>query len=116
MTFGVIVDNSLHLMYWYTRGVKQEGLGVAEAVRSAIERRGPAMLLSTLTLVMGFSVFGLSSFFVNVTLGVLTALVFSVGLIWDLIVTPSLLLLLHPHVKRSAASVARGSQPPQPAL
>jgi len=59
MTFGVIVDNSLHLMYWYTRAVKQEGLDVAEAVRSAIERRGPAMLLSTLTLVLGFSVFGL---------------------------------------------------------
>lgn len=112
MTFGVIVDNSLHLMYWYTRGVKQEGKSVPEAVRSAIERRGPAMLLSTLTLVLGFSVFGLSSFFVNVTLGMLTALVFSVGLVWDLLVTPALLMLMHPHVAKSAVATAMkpGSQ------
>jgi len=118
MTFGVIVDNSLHLMYWYTRGVRYEGKSVADAVRNAIERRGPAMLLSTLTLVLGFSVFGLSNFFVNVTLGLLTALVFSVGLVWDLLVTPSLLMLLHPHVAKAAAATSSKprSQPPHPAL
>jgi predicted RND superfamily exporter protein len=99
MTFGVIVDNSLHIMYWYTRGVRQEGKDAIEAVRGAIERRGPAMVLSTVTLVLGFSVFGLSSFFVNVTLGLLTALVFSVGLVWDLLATPCLLILMQPHVK-----------------
>jgi predicted RND superfamily exporter protein len=58
------------------------------------------MLVSTLTLVLGFSVFGLSNFFVNVTLGLLTALVFSLGLVWDLLATPSLMMLLHPHVSR----------------
>jgi uncharacterized protein len=105
MTFGVIVDNSLHIMYWYTRGIRQEGKTVAEAVQGAIERRGPAMVLSTVTLVLGFSVFGLSNFFVNVTLGLLTALVFSVGLIWDLLMTPSLLMLLRPHARsRSLAT------------
>jgi uncharacterized protein len=97
MTFGVIVDNSLHIMYWYTRGIRQERKDIADAVKGAIERRGPAMVLSTLTLVLGFSVFGLSNFFVNVTLGLLTALVFSVGLVWDLLMTPSLLMLLRPH-------------------
>jgi predicted RND superfamily exporter protein len=101
MTFGVIVDNSLHLMYWYTRGIKQEGKTVPEAVRGAIERRGPAMVLSTLTLVLGFSVFGLSNFFVNVTLGFLTALVFALGLTWDLLMTPALLMLLKPHASRT---------------
>jgi uncharacterized protein len=100
MTFGVIVDNSLHLMYWYTRGIRQEGKTVAEAVRGAIERRGPAMVLSTLTLVLGFSVFGLSNFFVNVTLGFLTALVFALGLTWDLLMTPALLMWLKPHYHR----------------
>src|SRR5688572_125587 len=100
LTFRVIVDNSTHLIYWYTRAVRQEGKTVAAAVRDAIERRGPAMLLSTLTLVLGFSVFGLSNFFVNVTLGLLTALVFSVGLVWDLLVTPALLMLMRPHVAR----------------
>jgi predicted RND superfamily exporter protein len=97
MTFGVIVDNSLHLMYWYTRGIRQEGKTVPEAVRGAIERRGPAMVLSTLTLILGFSVFGLSNFFVNVTLGLLTALVFALGLTWDLLMTPALLMWLRPH-------------------
>jgi uncharacterized protein len=100
MTFGVIVDNSLHLMYWYTRGIRQERRSVTSAMIGAIERRGPAMVLSTVTLVLGFSVFGLSSFFVNVTLGFLTALVFAVGLVWDLLMTPSLLMLLRPHARR----------------
>jgi uncharacterized protein len=106
MTFGVIVDNSLHLMYWYTRGIRQEGKTVSEAVRGAIERRGPAMLVSTLTLVLGFSVFGLSNFFVNVTLGLLTALVFSLGLVWDLLATPSLMMLMRPHATRERQRLA----------
>lgn len=106
LTFGVIVDNSLHIMYWYSRGIRTEGKSVAEAVRGAIERRGPAMLFSTLTLVLGFAVFGLSNFFVNVTLGLLTALVFSVALLWDLIVTPSLLLLMRPHEQRGGFASA----------
>ena len=97
MTFGVIVDNSLHIMYWYARGIKQEHMSVEDAVRSAIQRRGPAMVMSTLTLILGFSVFGLSNFFVNVTLGLLTVLVFATGLIWDLLMTPSLLMLLRPY-------------------
>jgi hypothetical protein len=101
MTFGVIVDNSLHIMYWYSRGIQQEGKSVENAVRAAIQRRGPAMVMSTLTLILGFSVFGLSNFFVNVTLGLLTVLVFAVGLIWDLLMTPSLLLLLRPYSGRS---------------
>ena len=100
MTFGVIVDNSLHIMYWYSRGLLTEGMSVAQAVQSAIERRGPAMLFSTLTLVLGFSVFGLSNFFVNVTLGLLTALVFFVALVWDILVTPSLLMLMKPYSER----------------
>jgi predicted RND superfamily exporter protein len=101
MTFGVIVDNSLHIMYWYTRGIRQERKSVADAMRGAVERRGPAMVLSTLTLILGFSVFGLSNFFVNVTLGFLTALVFAVGLVWDLLMTPSLLMLLRPHTSHA---------------
>lgn len=100
MTFGVIVDNSLHIMYWYSRGIK-EGLSVADAVRGAVERRGPTMLFSTITLVLGFAVFGLSNFFVNVTLGLLTALVFSIGLVWDLLVTPSLLMLMRPYSRKA---------------
>lgn len=109
MTFGVIVDNSLHIMYWYSQGIRNEGRTVAEAVTAAIKRRGPSMLYSTLTLVLGFSVFGLSSFFVNVTLGLLTALVFAVGVLWDLFATPSLLMLLEPHaqmLRRTGLQVA----------
>lgn len=97
MTFGVIVDNSLHIMYWYSRAMRFENLSVQQSVISAIERRGASMLFSTVTLVLGFSIFGLSNFFVNVTLGLLTATVFLLGLIWDILVTPSFLMLLKPY-------------------
>jgi len=97
MTFGVIVDDTVHFMHKYLHAVTKEGKSVSDGIIAAMSTVGPAIFYSTMVLSLGFIIFGLSNFQVNVTLGVLTALAFSVGVVIELVLTPALLMLLHSH-------------------
>jgi predicted RND superfamily exporter protein len=61
IALGIAVDNTLHFLTWYTRGLR-EGLARAAAVRIAYQRCSAAMIQTTLICGLGLLVFAFSSY------------------------------------------------------
>ncbi|MAC77208.1 MAG: hypothetical protein CML66_04005 [Rhodobacteraceae bacterium] len=91
MTFGIVVDDTVHMMMTYIRQ-RRLGYSPEEAVRRMLATVGTAVTLTSVTLVVGFSIIGLSSFAINEHLGALTALVVAMAYLADLILLPVLLV------------------------
>jgi hypothetical protein len=68
MTLGVGVDFAIHMMGRY-RFVTSRGMPRTPALIDAIEATGPALLIATISLALGFSVLMLSQVPANVRLG-----------------------------------------------
>ncbi len=92
-TLGIVVDDSVHFMSKYVRSLREGGGGVDEAIRYTFRNVGPALILTSLILISGFAVLALSTFRMNWTLGVLSALTIAFALLWDLLVLPGILLI-----------------------
>jgi uncharacterized protein len=91
MTLGIIVDDTVHICSKYLQLMREEFYSSGDAVIETLRTMTPAVLVSSLVLCGGFLVFGFSVFHMNVTLGILSALTFAVGLLLDLILLPILL-------------------------
>ncbi len=91
MTLGIIVDDTVHMCTKYIELVREKNHSASEAVTETLAYMSPAIIVNTLVLSLGFSVFAFSVFHMNVTLGVLSALVFAVGLVLELLMMPILL-------------------------
>jgi uncharacterized protein len=92
MTLGIVVDDTIHFMSKYLRERHEQGLSIENAVRYAFSTVGPALLVTTIVLVAGFSVLMFSSFQINSGMGKLSALVIACALTADFILLPSLLI------------------------
>ena len=101
MTFGIVVDNSIHLLSKFLHARRALGASSQDAVRYAYRIVGPALLVSNVVLIVGFSVLAASSFEVNAQMGLLSALTVAIALVFDLLVLPPLLLAFE---GRSAAA------------
>ncbi|GAB4518242.1 MAG: MMPL family transporter [Parvularculaceae bacterium] len=106
LTLGVIVDATIHILTKYKRAFEGGAGGSAEAVRIAMAHAGPAIFVSTLVLIAGFSVFAFSDFLINARMGVLVALTIAIAMAFDFIVLPSFLTVLDRHRRAPAASLA----------
>ncbi|WP_426106648.1 efflux RND transporter permease subunit [Massilia sp. TSP1-1-2] len=108
MTFGMIVDDTIHFVLRYLQARKEMGLNPDEAVRFAFTNVGVPIVVSLAVLAAGFGVLGFSSFQINAGMGILTALVIGCSLIHDILLTPALLLIIdNAMLKRAAAKKAR---------
>ena len=94
MTLGVVVDDSIHFLMKYLDFRRQQGCSPVEAIRRTIHHVGRAMITSTVTLVGGFAVLAFSTFELNRGMGILSAIVIGVALVFDLFILPPLLLLI----------------------
>jgi len=94
MTVGIIVDDTIHFMTKYLRARREEGLEPEAAVRYAFHNVGPALVVTTLILVAGFSILAQSAFLPNSGMSILTAITVSVALVIDLLLLPAMLLKL----------------------
>ncbi len=92
MTLGIVVDDTIHLLYRYTHARKLGADGEG-AVHLALSEAGPPMIISTTILIAGFLVLATSGFSINSQMGLLTAVVLAVALLADLFLTPALLIL-----------------------
>lgn len=92
MTLGIVVDDSVHFISKYLRARREQGADAREAVRYAFQMVGPAMLATTLILVVGFGILSFSAFRLNNWMAQLSAIVIAVALIIDLVMLPALLL------------------------
>lgn len=93
MTMGIVVDDTVHFMIKYLRK-RREGLTPAQALDDTFINVGPALTGTTIILALGFLLLAQSGFEVNQQMGALTSLVIAIALLADLLLLPSLLLLL----------------------
>jgi predicted RND superfamily exporter protein len=72
--------------------VRREGLDPEGALRRVMDHSLPALLSTNGVLIASFLCFGAATYIPNVVFGLLTAFVFVVALLADLLLTPALLL------------------------
>jgi predicted RND superfamily exporter protein len=94
ITFGIVIDDTIHFISKYRRGKIEKGLTSQEAVFYASSSVGEALWMTSLILVSGFVVLSFSHFSVNAGMGLLSAITITVALVMDLLFLPPLLLLL----------------------
>ncbi|MBT5081674.1 MAG: quorum-sensing autoinducer synthase [Rhodospirillaceae bacterium] len=92
MTFGIVVDDTIHFLSKYLQGRRELGKGPEEAILYSFRSVGTALLVTTMVLVAGFLVLATSGFKVSSSLGLLTAIVLALALVADFLFLPSLLL------------------------
>ncbi len=89
MVLGILLDDTIYLLAAYRRGVRR---AVDAPVRWAMERVGPALVITTITLVAGLSL-GVSSDFGPIwSMSLLSVLVIGTALLVDLVLLPALLV------------------------
>lgn len=92
-SLGIIVDDTVHFLTKYLHARRTLGHERPEAIRYAFRTVGLALIANSLILVVGFAFLALSTFKVNVEMGLMTALAIAVALAFDLLLLPALLLV-----------------------
>jgi len=93
ISFGIIVDDTIHFLSKY-QYAKKTGSSAEDAVRFALTTVGKALLVTTVALVIGFSVLTTSSFTLNSSMGLLTSIAIAFALILDFLLLPPLLIFM----------------------
>nr|VFK31629.1 MAG: hypothetical protein BECKMB1821I_GA0114274_102534 [Candidatus Kentron sp. MB]VFK75864.1 MAG: hypothetical protein BECKMB1821H_GA0114242_10344 [Candidatus Kentron sp. MB] len=92
MTLGIVVDDSIHFLSKYLRARRESGMTSECAVRYAFSHVGMALMITSLVLIAGFLVLTLSSFYLNSSMGLMTAMVLFMALVADFLFLPPLLM------------------------
>ncbi len=107
IALGIIVDDTIHFLTKFQALQRKEGLSPEDAMRHTLSHVGPAMLSTSVILVMGFGVLTLSNFQMTSHLGWLCLLIVGIAPFADLLIAPSLVLLLVREKKAPAPSPDR---------
>jgi len=94
LALGIVVDDCVHFLSKYQLARKELGLNTREAVISAFTAVGTALVVTTIILVVGFSVLAQSTFGLNSITATLTGIAISIALVADLSLLPALLISL----------------------
>ncbi|MEC9453786.1 MAG: efflux RND transporter permease subunit [Pseudomonadota bacterium] len=94
VTFGIVVDDTIHFLSKYLRARREQKLDPQNAVRFAFRSVGHALWTTTAVLAAGFIVLSTSGFEVNWSLGLLTAMTIVIALAADFFFLPPLLMKL----------------------
>ncbi|MDA0963074.1 MAG: MMPL family transporter [Proteobacteria bacterium] len=92
MTFGIVVDDSVHFLMHYLRR-RREGLAPQAALERTFASVGAAILITSIALIAGFAIMATSGFTINQHMGALTAIVIVFALLADLLLLPSVIRL-----------------------
>ncbi len=95
VAIGMAVDDTIHYIYAF-RKHRLDGQTVEEAIIEAMREKGSSMVFTTLVIMTGFLVLLLSEFPPTFQFGGLISCTFLMALILDLMLTPSILLVLRP--------------------
>jgi hypothetical protein len=100
VTFGIVVDDTIHFLSKYLRGRREHGHNPQQAVRYAFNVVGHALWTTTAVLAAGFAVLATSGFEVNWSMGLLTCITIVLALIADFFLLPPLIMLLDRSTKK----------------
>ena len=94
MSLGIIVDDTVHFLSKYLRARREKNYNVNEGMRYAFNTVGMALIITTIVLVLGFSVLATSNFSPTWVSGLLLAITLSYALVTDFLLLPPLLTVL----------------------
>lgn len=92
VALGIAVDDTIHFLTEYQRH-RVQGLRLADSLEAVIQRKGRAMISSSLILALGFGVLVLSRFMPVVHFGLLCAIIMVTAVIGDLLLLPAVILM-----------------------
>jgi uncharacterized protein len=92
MSFGIVIDDTVHFLSKYLRARREKHLSPPDAVRYAFRTVGRALVVTTIVLVVGFSVLATSNFELNSSMGLMTAVIITLALISVFFLLPPLLM------------------------
>lgn len=88
---GIAVDDTIHFFHHY-KAQRQSGSPPAAALDAAYQRAGRAITLTTLVLVIQFSILGISDFAPSRNFGLLVAMGLFAAWLFDMLVLPAAIL------------------------
>jgi len=100
MAIGIVVDDSVHFLFQYIKGIRQ-GLSPEESVRQTFDKTMSAIFVSSVLLVAGFMLLATSSFEKNADMGVLTSVTILLALIFDILLLPVIAMTFIKHKQQS---------------
>jgi len=109
-SLGIVVDDTVHFLTKYLLARREKGMEVPEAIRYAFETVGTAIIMTTLVLVIGFSILAGSTFLINAQMGLLTAIAIVLALLTDFFLLPALLMSTHRSSKAKTYEVKNDEQ------
>jgi len=92
MTLGIVIDDTVHFMSKYVRARRELGLTGPDAVIYAFSIVGRALVVTSVVLILGFSVLAFSGFQINAEMGLMTAIVIAFALVADFLFLPPLII------------------------
>jgi predicted RND superfamily exporter protein len=104
LALGIVVDDTVHFISKYLHARRTLNKGTEESVLYAFETVGRALIVTTITLVLGFVVLAFSGYKPNFDMGVMTALIISFALAFDLILLPVVILITSERSRRIVSS------------
>jgi len=93
MVIGIAVDDTIHFMHKFHRYFEETG-DLELAVRETLRTTGSALLFTSLVLMAGFAIFGLSEMTNIRIFGLLSAFAALVAFLADLLIAPALLAVV----------------------
>jgi predicted RND superfamily exporter protein len=94
ITLGIIVDDTIHFTSKYLYARRSKGLSPEDAARYAIVEVGEASMIMSVVLMAGFGLLAFSTFQINSTMGLMSALTILIGLVMEGLMLPPLLMLI----------------------
>lgn len=94
MTFGIVVDDTVHFLSKYLRARRERDMQPEAAVKYAFNTVGRALIVTSIVLIAGFLVLATSHFGLNSKMGVSVAIVIACALATVLLFLPPLLIRL----------------------
>ena len=98
VAIGIAVDDTIHFLTEFKQNLVG-GADVHKAVKETIQKKGRALILSSLILTIGFGVMIFSSFVPTIYFGLLSAIIMLTALIGDTLVLPSAILIIYKNKK-----------------
>ena len=95
ITIGIAVDNGIHYIYRFGEEFAASG-DYIETLRTCHSSIGRAVLYTSLTIIVGFSILVLSNYLPTVYFGLLTSLAMLIALLAALTLLPRLILVWRP--------------------
>lgn len=109
---GLIVDATVHFLSKYQRARIEQKASAEDAVRYAFQTVGTALLVSTLVIMIGFSILATSQFKIIGMMGMMVALTVFIAFVLDFLLLPALLLWIDRPSKKTTQSSSLADQKP----